>query len=144
MTFVKNITHNCNTICRNRFYPHSDYMLYVITFKEWTDKNITIDWNPCEGWGIGCERNIYSLSCVGLLFPGNPGGLYFLALLQLGLYDYLLSRDSESKKHIWHLVQHILESMQTLSGLSSPKAPDWSDSRYNDETPTDLDLWVIM
>lgn len=33
MTFVKNITHNCNTICRNRFYPHSDYMLYVITLK---------------------------------------------------------------------------------------------------------------
>lgn len=30
--------------------------------------------------------------------------------------------------------------MQTLSGLSSPKAPDWSDSIHNDETPTDLDL----
>ena len=123
--FVKNITHNCNTICGNKFYPHSDYMLYVITLKNKQTENITIDWNPCEGWGTGCERNVYSSSCVGLLFAGTLGGLYFLALLQLGPYDCLLSRDSESKKCIWHLVQHISESTQTLSGLSSRKAPDW-------------------
>lgn len=32
-TFVKNINPNCNTTCMNKFYPHSDYMLYIIILK---------------------------------------------------------------------------------------------------------------